>query len=199
MSRTRSPGAPGLLETLLADIEWTGGPVEVSDDTDSEGWRAQGLELRRLAACASRLGFHATLLYRLSRWLRLQGLSPLSAGLTVVNQLITGAELSHNAEIGPGLRLLHPQGVYVGPGAKIGFRATLNQHAAVQKNMTEGSGEPSCGNYLALGPGAKVVGRITVGDRVFVGPNSVATEDVPDDTQLFGVPAAPVGDDYPWR
>lgn len=189
--------APSLLETLLADIEWTGGPVDVADDTDPEGWRAQGLEPARLLACLPKLGFHATLMYRVSRWLKLRGLSPLSFGVMTLNQLITGAELSHNAEIGPGLRILHPQGVHVGPGSKVGFRATFNQHAAVQKNMTDGSAEPVCGNYLELGPSAKVVGRISVGDRVFVGPNSVAIEDVSDDTTVFGVPAKPYEETMP--
>jgi serine O-acetyltransferase len=188
---------PGLVETLLADIEWTGGPVEVADDRDPEGWRAEGLELARLLSCLPKLGFHATVMYRLSRWLKLRGLSPLSFGLQTLNQLVTGAELSHNADIGPGLRILHPQGVYVGPGSKIGYRATFNQQAAVQKNMTEGSAEPRCGNYLELGPGAKIVGRVEVGDRVFIGPNSVAVDDVPDDATVFGVPAKPYDERMP--
>lgn len=108
------------------------------------------------------------------------------------NQVITGAELSHNADIGPGLRILHPIGVYVGPNVTVGFRSTFNQNTAISKNMTDHSAEPRCGNYLALGPGAKIMGRIEVGDRVFVGPNSVVIEDVPDDTTLLGVPARPI-------
>jgi serine O-acetyltransferase len=191
MSRHRDNG-PGLIETLLADVEWTGGPVDVGDDTDPEGWRARGLDPARLAACLPRLGFHATVLYRLARWLRLRGLTPLSYGLTLVNQLVTGAELSHNADIGPGLRVLHPAGVYVAPGARVGFRATFNQSSAVQKGPAPGSAEPVCGNYLVLGPGAKVVGKVVVGDRVTVGPNSAAMDDVPDDATVLGVPARPL-------
>jgi serine O-acetyltransferase len=183
---------PGLIETLLADIEWTGGPVDVADDTDPEGWRAKGLDPRRLLACLPRLGFHATVMYRLARWLRRRGLTPLSYGLTVVNQLVTGAEISHNADLGPGLRILHPAGIYVGPGVKVGFRATFNQTSAVQKSPAPGSAEPLCGNYLVLGPGAKVVGRVTLGDRVTVLPNSAAMDDIASDTTVVGVPAKPV-------
>jgi serine O-acetyltransferase len=186
----------GLLETVLADIEWSGGPVEVADDMDPDGWRASGLELRRLASCMTRLGFHATWMYRVSRWLKTHHMGLLSGSMALLNQVITGAELSHNAEIGPGLRILHPVGVYVGPGVEIGFRATFNQNAAVSKNMSEGSAEPRCGNYLALGPGAKIMGRVEVGDRVFIGPNSVLMEDAPNDTTVVGVPAKPVDDSF---
>ena len=190
---------PGFWETLLADVEWSGGPVEVADESDPEGWRPSGLELRRVAACVTRLGFHATWMYRVSRWLREHHLTALSGGLTVINQVITGAELSHNADIGPGLRILHPVGVYVAAGVKIGFRSTFNQNAAVSKNMNGPSAEPVCGNYLALGPGAKVMGQITVGDHVFIGPNSVAIEDVPDGTTVLGVPATPVPEGFRMR
>ncbi len=187
---------PGFWETLLADIEWSGGPVEVADDSDRSAWRAKGLELSRLAGCLTRLGFHATWMYRVSRWLKTHDHSLLSGGVMMVNQVITGAELSHNADIGPGLRILHPVGIYVGPYVRIGFRSTFNQNVAVSKNMTDGSAEPACGNYLSMGPGATVMGRVTVGDRVFVGPNSLAVEDIADDTTVIGVPARPMDDDF---
>ena len=57
----------GFWETIRADIEWSGGPVDVSDDTDPEGWRASGLELARIAACVTKLGFHSTWMYRVAR------------------------------------------------------------------------------------------------------------------------------------
>ena len=186
---------PGFWETILADIEWSGGPVDVDDPDDPEAWKTRKLELSRLASSLSRLGFHATLMYRCSRWLRTHHLPMLSYPLMVVNQVITGAELSHNAEIGPGLRILHPIGIYVGPHVKIGFRSTFNQNAAVSKNMTEGSAEPTCGNYLELGPGAKIMGKVDVGHRVFVAPNSLVVEDVPDDAKVIGVPAHPIPED----
>lgn len=191
MSGRGGEGA-GFLETLLADVEWSGGPLAIEDDKDPEGWRARGLRLSALASCLAKPGFHATLLYRLSRELRKRGLTPLSYGVMLANQALTGAEISHNAEIGPGLRILHPMGVYVGPGTKIGFRATLNQGTSVQKNLAEGSGNPTCGNYLELAPGAKVLGGVEVGDRVWVGPNSAVVSDVEDDTHVLGVPARPM-------
>ena len=192
MSRDREPG---LLESLLADVEWNAGELPGVDDHDPEGWRASRLDVKALVSCLPRPGFHAAVLYRLSRWFRKRGLKPVSFGLQLVNQALTGAEISHNADIGPGLRILHPTGVYIGSDVRIGFRSTFNQGSAVQKNLNEGSGNPDCGNYLAMSPGAKVLGGVRVGHRVWVGPNSTAVADIDDDTTVLGVPARPLPPD----
>ena len=42
---------PGFLDTLMSDIEWSGGPVDVDDDTDPEGWKSKGFDPKRLANC----------------------------------------------------------------------------------------------------------------------------------------------------
>ncbi len=46
---------PGFLETLLADIEWSGGPVNVADDTDPEEWRNGRFEVGRLLQASQQL------------------------------------------------------------------------------------------------------------------------------------------------
>jgi len=190
---TQATREPGFWETLAADIEWSAGPVEGVDDKDPEGWRARGFKLGNLASCLQRPGFAATVLYRVARYCKTHGHPLLSGGLMLANQTLTGAELSHNADIGPGLRILHPMGVYVGPHVHIGIRSTINQGASVQKNLNEGSGNPDCGNYLQLSPGARILGKVEIGDRVWVGPNSVVVDDVPDDTTVFGIPAKKLG------
>lgn len=40
-----------------------------------------------------------------------------------------------------------------------------------------------------FGPGAKVVGNVTVGDNVFIAANAVVTKDCPANTLVGGVPA----------
>jgi serine O-acetyltransferase len=47
---------------------------------------------------------------------------------------------------------------------------------------------PTVGNDVVIGAGAKVLGPISVGDRVKVGANSVVTKDVPPDSTVVGVP-----------
>lgn len=186
---------PGFWETLLADIEWSAGPVEHADPADPDGWRSSGFDPKKLISCMARVGFHTTWMYRVSRWCRSKGMPFLSYPLMVLNQTLTGAEISHKADIGPGLRILHPVGIYVGADVKIGPRSTFNQGAAVSKNLHEGSGEPTVGSYLLMSPGAKILGRVKVGDRVLVGPNSVLVSDVEDGARVMGVPAKPLPDD----
>jgi len=72
------------------------------------------------------LGLHAVLLYRLSRWLYLHHLGPLSVVVTYFNSVLTGAQLSRGAAIGKGLVLYHPQGTVIGPTI-IGDYCTLMQ------------------------------------------------------------------------
>src|SRR5262250_3749934 len=46
------------------------------------------------------LGLHAVLLYRLSRWLYVHHLGPLSIVVTYFNSIFTGAQISRAASIG---------------------------------------------------------------------------------------------------
>jgi len=40
-----------------------------------------------------------------------------------------------------------------------------------------------------IGPGAKVIGAITVGNNVVIGANAVVSRDIPDNAVVAGVPA----------
>ncbi|MGK2897381.1 MAG: serine O-acetyltransferase, partial [Burkholderiaceae bacterium] len=48
---------------------------------------------------------------------------------------------------------------------------------------------PVIGDNVDIGAGAKVLGRIRVGNNVMIGANAVVTRDVPDDCIAVGVPA----------
>lgn len=46
------------------------------------------------------------------------------------------------------------------------------------------------GNNVDIGGGAKVLGRITMGDCVLIGANAVVLRDVPADSIAVGVPVS---------
>ena len=48
---------------------------------------------------------------------------------------------------------------------------------------------PTIGNDVDIGAGAKVLGRVRIGDRVRIGANAVVLCDVPSDSIAVGVPA----------
>ena len=58
-----------------------------------------------------------------------------------------------------------------------------------QVNRGKYQGVPTIGNGVYIGPGAKVIGKISIGSNVAIGANAVVTTDVPDNACVAGVPA----------
>src|SRR5215831_12872615 len=82
--------------------------------------------ISRSAMVFLNIGFHAVCLYRLSRWLYLHHLGPISAVIAYLNSVFTGAQISRGAAIGKGLVICHPHGIVIGPTV-IGECCTLMQ------------------------------------------------------------------------
>ncbi len=142
------------------------------------------------------LGFHATFMYRLSRHLCRHHCGFFGKFFQFWCHLVTGAEISHNAIIGPGLMILHPTAVHIGPHVRIGSNAHFCECSAVVSNGEIGEGEPVIGDYLWAGSGSKVMGPILLGDHVSVGPNSVVLRDVESDRVALGIPARIMPKDF---
>lgn len=105
-----------------------------------------------------------------------------------------GCFVQPGAEIGPGLSLPHPQGIVIGHGVRIGARCTIFHQvtlggARIGEGVEDKGSYPVVGDHVVLFSGAKVVGALSIGDRVQVGANAVVLRDVPDDHIAAGVPA----------
>lgn len=92
---------------------------------------------------------------------------------------------------GYGLTIFHLAG---GGGClvnakKIGNNCTLQPGVLLGNSHMSEDEKPIIGNNVTFGPGSKVLGRITVGDNVYVGANAVVVKDVPNNTLVGGVPA----------
>jgi serine O-acetyltransferase len=104
-------------------------------------------------------------------------------------------------------------GISIGSTAKIGRRLTIEHHGCIvihgdsvigddcliRHGVTLGNtgykdlyGAPTLGNRVQIGAGAKLLGRISVGDDAIVGANAVVTRDVPEHAIVGGVPARPL-------
>lgn len=103
-----------------------------------------------------------------------------------------GCFVQPTAQIGPGLRLPHPNGIVIGSGVSIGARCTIF-HQVTFGARTLGKGfsadYPRLGNDVTVFAGAKLVGPITIGDGAVVGANAVVTCDVPPYHRAVGIPA----------
>ncbi len=141
-----------------------------------------------------------TVVLRVAAWLRTQpSLKPLD--VLVRLWLLRarhryGLELSPRSRIGRGLLLSgHPGGIIVNPEVTIGCNCNLFQGVTIGRAYGgQSPGIPRLGDQVWVGPGAKVVGGITIGDDVAIGANSVVTTDVQAGSVVAGVPARVISD-----
>jgi serine O-acetyltransferase len=89
-------------------------------------------------------------------------------------------------KIGPGLFIQHGIATLVS-AERIGANCQINQHVVV--GYTNATDRPTIGNNVRILAGAKVVGKITIGDNSTIGMNSVVMSDVEPGVTVLGVPA----------
>jgi serine O-acetyltransferase len=114
-------------------------------------------------------------------------------GVKQLNQVITGADISPDTVIGPGLRIFHTSGVVIGPGVRIGANCTIQSDVVIGGTggpIRGANGAPRIGDDVQLGSGAKVIGDLTIADGVAIGANAVVLESIEVPWALaVGVPA----------
>jgi serine O-acetyltransferase len=101
--------------------------------------------------------------------------------------IITQSDIEPRAKLGKRLMLPHPNGVVIHEDAVIGDDCMIMQQVTV--GMI-GDGEvPVIGNRVYIGAGAKIIGKLSVGDSARIGANAVVTQDVPPGCTAVGIPA----------
>ena len=105
-----------------------------------------------------------------------------------------GIELNQRTEIGYGLRLPHKGGIIIHPGAKIGNYCEIMQGVTIGNNIMKSRDDVAViGDEVLLCAGAKIIGKVRIGNTVIVGANAVVTHDVEDHRIVGGVPAKEIG------
>jgi len=106
-----------------------------------------------------------------------------------------GIDISRDARIGSGLYIGHFGGIVVNAAVVIGDNCNLSQGVTLgQVNRGPKAGCPTIGNNVYIGPGAKIIGHIQVGDHAAIGANAVVVDDVPSHGAVGGVPARVISD-----
>jgi len=91
--------------------------------------------------------------------------------------------------VGSGLYIGHFGGVVVNKNSVIGRNCNISQGVTLgQSNRGSKTGCPIVGNNVYIGPGAKIIGAVRIGNDVAIGANCVVTRDVPDHSVVVGVP-----------
>ncbi|SPD75013.1 Serine acetyltransferase [uncultured Desulfobacterium sp.] len=117
---------------------------------------------------------------------------PLGICLSVaqkVIEIVTGISIPFSADIGPGLYIGHFGGIILHSKVKIGAYCNLSQNVTIgEGGRGENSGVPVLGNFVWIGPGAKVFGKIDIGDGVAIGANAVISKSLPNSSVAVGIP-----------
>lgn len=100
-----------------------------------------------------------------------------------------GISIPCPTEIGSGFLIGHYGGIVVNRFSRIGKNCNILQGVTVGETFRgKSKGYPTIGDNVYLGPGAKIIGAVKVGNDVAIGANCVVTHDIPDHAVVVGVP-----------
>lgn len=100
-----------------------------------------------------------------------------------------GIDAPFNTEIGTGFYIGHYGGIIINYNSIIGKNCNISAGVIIgQSNRGKRKGYPIIGDSVFIGPGAKIIGNIRVGNNVAIGANCVVTSDVPDNAVVVGIP-----------
>ncbi len=123
--------------------------------------------------------------------------APLSVAYRVLFRAVRnlyGIELPHTARIGRRVVFEHQHGIVVHGSAIIGDDCILRQGVTLGiRSLDRRDEAPVLGRRVNVGAGAKILGRVVVGDGAAIGANAVVLEDVPSGAVVVGVPAVVAG------
>lgn len=134
----------------------------------------------------NKIELQGILLYRLARNYFLLNRERDANFCSLLGRFLSGFEIYYSAEIGKALKINHGLGMVVGARVKIGDNALLHQGITFgDKN----GGRPVIGNNVIIYAGAKIIGKITIGDNCVLAANTVCFVNIPDNKTVVGIPA----------
>lgn len=166
-------------------------------DTDFRRYLGGGNPgLKSIVYACLEQGVWALTVYRFGRWVRTWYVPVVSEVLRIAAfilfkfiEIITGISLPASARIGKGFYIGHFGGIIVHSDAEIGENCSIGTGVIIGTRGVGNVGVPTIGNNVYIGTGAKILGKIRIGDNVKIGANAVVVTDIPDNATAVGVPA----------
>lgn len=141
-----------------------------------------------------RPGAQAMAMYRLGHWAdqsRRSRFIPffLSKIGSVLVRNLYGIELYRTSRIGRRVIIAHQNGIVIHEFCTIGDDCIIRQGvtigAASDEEGVTRENAPIIGNRVQFGAGSMIVGKVTIGDDVRIGPNAVVSTDVPANSSVL--------------
>jgi serine O-acetyltransferase len=129
-----------------------------------------------------KVGFQMMVGYRVMRLLRRRGLPLLAQIVSRMVRLLYGADIHWDAELAPGVMIVHGMGLCVSHTARVAGGTILFQNVTLGEGIdpdTREVGAPCVGEDVHIGAGATLVGPITIGAGTKVMAGCFLTRSVP--------------------
>lgn len=171
-------GAIGLLAKCVADI---GADHAMLGDTD--GRYRPNAPARGVAGDAvQRIGFQLLIAYRIMRLCRQLGLGLLARICSRLMRHLYSADVHWDAELAPGVVIVHGIGLVISHAARVGTGCVLFQHVTLGESIhpvTRQVGAPTLEPHVHVAPGAVLIGPIVIGQYSKIAANAVVSASVP--------------------
>lgn len=128
-------------------------------------------------------------LYRKARWCYLHHIPLLPQFFKGLTFVLYNTVIPYTTRVGKDTKF-----AYGGMGCVINRRSVIGDRVLIGQNTTIGRSldpddYPIIGNDVYISAGARIIGKIHVGNNVIIGANAVINKDVGDNCIVAGVPA----------
>ncbi len=100
--------------------------------------------------------------------------------------VVGGISIPLRCQIGGGLQMPHTNGIVINVDARIGCNCDIYQQVTIGEMKGR---SPTIGHRVFVGPGAKILGGVTIGDGASVGANALVIRDVPAGARVLATSA----------
>ena len=145
----------------------------------------------------TRPGFRAMTVYRFGVWRMRIGSRLLRAPLSFLYRRLFirvrnryGIELPFSAQVGRRVTLEHAHSIVIHGNSVIGNDCYIRQGCTLgNKSLDAPFDAPVLGDRVNVGAGAKLLGKVIIGNDATIGANSVVVKNVPEGAVALGIPA----------
>jgi serine acetyltransferase len=136
-------------------------------------------------AIVQKVGLQMMAAYRLMRLFSGAGIPLLPRVMSRLIRHAYGSDIHWDAELAPGVMIVHGMGMAVSYAARVGRGVVLSHNVTLGLGThpdTRESGGPTIEDDVVLGPGVTVLGPVTVGARSKIMPGCLVLRSVPPDS-----------------